>query len=78
MGQDRFFLPYVSALRCVLLATVAIGRHHTSGEGQGIELVNVSYDPTREFYQDFNPAFAKYWASKRGSTASADVARRFG
>lgn len=25
------------------------------------ELLNVSYDPTREFYQDFNRAFARYW-----------------
>ena len=31
-----------------------------------IELLNVSYDPTREFYQDFNQAFAKYWKAKIG------------
>ncbi len=29
-------------------------------------LLNVSYDPTREFYQDFNQAFAKYWKEKTG------------
>jgi len=29
-------------------------------------LLNVSYDPTREFYQDFNVAFAKYWKAKTG------------
>jgi sulfate transport system substrate-binding protein len=27
-------------------------------------LLNVSYDPTRELYQDFNAAFAKYWEAK--------------
>ena len=27
-------------------------------------LLNVSYDPTRELYQDYNQAFAKYWSSK--------------
>ena len=27
-------------------------------------LLNVSYDPTRELYQDFNAAFAKYWQSE--------------
>jgi len=32
--------------------------------GQNITLLNVSYDPTREFYQDFNAAFAKYWEAK--------------
>ncbi len=29
-------------------------------------LVNVSYDPTREFYQDFNAAFAKHWKAQGG------------
>ena len=29
-------------------------------------LLNVSYDPTRELYQEFNPAFAKYWKGKSG------------
>ena len=31
-----------------------------------IKLLNVSYDPTRELYQDYNAAFAKYWKSKTG------------
>ncbi len=30
------------------------------------QLLNVSYDPTREFYQDFNSAFNKYWQSQGG------------
>ncbi|NHC07633.1 sulfate ABC transporter substrate-binding protein [Azonexus fungiphilus] len=29
-------------------------------------LLNVSYDPTRELYQDFNPLFSKYWKEKTG------------
>src|SRR5438093_7230657 len=29
-------------------------------------LLNVSYDPTRELYQDFNAAFAKYWQATTG------------
>jgi len=29
-------------------------------------LLNVSYDPTRELYQDYNLAFAKYWKQKTG------------
>src|ERR1035437_4549759 len=28
------------------------------------ELLNVSYDPTRELYQDFNKAFARQWKQK--------------
>ena len=35
-----------------------------------ITLLNVSYDPTRELYQDYNPAFAKYWLAKTGDKVS--------
>ncbi|HEY0907258.1 MAG TPA: sulfate ABC transporter substrate-binding protein [Methylophilus sp.] len=31
-----------------------------------VNLLNVSYDPTRELYQDYNEAFAKYWKAKTG------------
>jgi sulfate transport system substrate-binding protein len=31
-----------------------------------IKLLNVSYDPTRELYQDYNAAFAKFWKAKTG------------
>ncbi len=31
-----------------------------------ISLLNVSYDPTRELYQVYNEAFAKYWKAKTG------------
>jgi sulfate/thiosulfate transport system substrate-binding protein len=37
----------------------------TAGAGE-IKLLNVSYDPTREFYQEYNAAFAKYWKAKTG------------
>ena len=33
-----------------------------------IQLLNVSYDPTRELYQEYNAAFAKYWQGKTGDT----------
>lgn len=33
-------------------------------------LLNVSYDVTREFYKDFNPAFVKYWKQKTGETVT--------
>jgi len=35
-----------------------------------IKLLNVSYDPTRELYQDFNAAFSKYWLAKTGDTVT--------
>ena len=33
-------------------------------------LLNVSYDPTRELYADFNAAFAKHWKAKTGETVA--------
>jgi sulfate transport system substrate-binding protein len=33
---------------------------------EAVTLLNVSYDPTREFYQDFNQAFVKDWQKKTG------------
>ena len=35
-----------------------------------VELLNVSYDPTRELYAEFNAAFAKYWQAKTGQTVT--------
>ena len=33
-------------------------------------LLNVSYDVTREFYKDFNPAFSKFWKQKTGESVT--------
>ncbi|MFJ7752234.1 sulfate ABC transporter substrate-binding protein [Peribacillus muralis] len=40
----------------------------TEGDGKAktVELLNVSYDPTRELYQEFNEAFAKHWKEESG------------
>ena len=35
-----------------------------------VTLLNVSYDPTREFYREFNEAFAAYWLEKTGETVT--------
>ena len=44
---------------CAILASV---------QAREISLLNVSYDPTREFYEDYNAVFAKYWKAKTGDT----------
>ncbi|MBY0431458.1 MAG: sulfate ABC transporter substrate-binding protein [Rhodospirillales bacterium] len=36
-------------------------------------LLNVSYDPTRELYQEFNAAFAKHWKSTANETVSVQM-----
>ncbi len=41
----------------------------TSAHAQkATKLLNVSYDPTRELYQEYNHAFAEYWKAKTGET----------
>jgi sulfate transport system substrate-binding protein len=37
-----------------------------------VRLLNVSYDPTRELYQDVNAAFGKYWKDKTGETITVE------
>lgn len=37
-------------------------------QAKDYNLLNVSYDPTRELYAEFNVAFAKYWKEKTGDT----------
>jgi sulfate transport system substrate-binding protein len=41
-------------------------------QGGNVTLLNVSYDPTRELYQDFNSAFAKYWKAKTGQVVTVE------
>jgi sulfate transport system substrate-binding protein len=36
-------------------------------------LLNVSYDPTREFYKDFNAAFAEKWKAEKGETVTIET-----
>ena len=54
-------------IRAAILG-VALTALGTSAAAQ--TLLNVSYDPTRELYQDFNAAFIKYWKAKTGKTVS--------
>ena len=51
-----------------LTGTVLIGTALTgpSAHAANVSLLNVSYDPTRELYEDYNKAFAAYWQKKTG------------
>jgi sulfate/thiosulfate-binding protein len=51
-------------LAALLSATAAVSF------AKDITLLNVSYDPTRELYQDYNVAFAKYWKAKTGDNVT--------
>jgi sulfate transport system substrate-binding protein len=53
-----------SILFSALLGTAVLA------QAADISLLNVSYDPTRELYQDYNAAFAKYWKAKTGDNVT--------
>ena len=56
----------VIAVSAALLALVA----STAVHAKDISLLNVSYDPTRELYVDYNKAFSAYWKGKTGDTVT--------
>jgi sulfate transport system substrate-binding protein len=43
---------------------------NATGGGKEVSILNVSYDPTRELYRDFNQVFAEYWKEKTGQTVT--------
>ncbi|MGB0127927.1 MAG: sulfate ABC transporter substrate-binding protein [Rhodocyclaceae bacterium] len=55
----------------LMAAGLAFGAAGTVAAAE-VKLLNVSYDPTRELYQDFNAAFAKHWKAQRGDTVSVN------
>ena len=52
------------------LATGLLASAASSFAQKSVELLNVSYDPTRELYVEFNAAFAKHWKAKTGQDVS--------
>ena len=50
----------------LLLATAVVA----SAGASEIKLLNVSYDPTRELYTEYNAAFAKHWQAKTGDSVN--------
>ncbi len=52
------------------LVALAVSATAAVAAAKDITLLNVSYDPTRELYQDYNAAFAKYWKAKTGDTVT--------
>jgi sulfate/thiosulfate-binding protein len=53
---------YISSMLILFVAAVFA----QPAAAKKITLLNVSYDPTRELYQKYNAAFAKYWEAKTG------------
>ena len=54
------------ALSTVAVAATLGAVAPTIAAAKEVTLLNVSYDPTRELYQEYNAAFSKYWKAKTG------------
>ncbi len=55
-----------SVFAALLLAVSLAG----NASAKQVNLLNVSYDPTRELYEEYNKAFAAYWQGKTGNTVT--------
>lgn len=53
-----------------VIATLALAGFSADALAKDVSLLNVSYDPTRELYEDYNKVFAKYWKEKTGDTVT--------
>jgi len=58
--------PRSAARRALMTATAALSIVAAAPATAQTVITNVSYDPTRELYQDFNAAFARHWKVKGG------------
>jgi len=69
-------LGLLTALGLLLLLTGCgspggVSRPGAAGsQGEAVEILNVSYDPTREFYKQYNQAFVQHWQKTTGQTVT--------
>ena len=63
--------PGARFVRSFFLVALSLSLTFSAGAAE-VKLLNVSYDVTREFYQDYNAAFAAYWKAKTGDTVTVN------
>ena len=68
MTTRRHFMNVSTRLAVVVALAGSAGTvlAQTPAAKPPVTLLNVSYDPTREFYVEFNAAFARYWKTRAG------------
>jgi sulfate transport system substrate-binding protein len=64
---SKLYAKSIFAIAGLVLALSTLAPTHALAD---TELLNVSYDPTREFYKDYNEAFAEYWKEKTSETVN--------
>jgi sulfate transport system substrate-binding protein len=63
---------WIHYLVTAILASLSPAVTPTGARGAEVTILNVSYDVTREFYQELNPAFAAFWKDKTGDTVTVN------
>ena len=75
MKRKRIAGVCIALAAVVLAGTFAVSGNNTKDKNH-VEIINVSYDPTREFYEEYNKIFADYWKEETGQ--SVDVIQSHG
>jgi sulfate transport system substrate-binding protein len=75
MNLER--LPVIRRSSILVLAALTLGaatlaRPKISPGATEVSILNASYDPTRELYQDYNADFGKYWKAKTGNDVNVN------
>src|SRR3954466_12976011 len=63
--NSKHWLPRLAVMAAFALVTATLFGVPQAHAAE-VTLLNVSYDPTRELYLEYNAAFAKYWKGKTG------------
>ncbi len=61
----------VMTAACCFAGCDSSSAESTNSQKPTIHLTNVSYDPTRELYADFNQEFAKHWRGETGRSSKS-------
>src|SRR5713101_4764534 len=73
--QSRSVRSWALPFAVLVLVSGVVGCRGKAGRGdpsKEVELLNVSYDPTRELYADINAAFGKEWKAKTGQSVKVN------
>lgn len=72
MKRNKSIRTLTTSGAILVLGFAFAGALTVSAIARDVKLLNVSYDPTRELYQEYNTAFAKYWKDKTGDTVKIE------
>ena len=68
--RDFIYILILTAAISYFVVGCGISQDSSSKSDSNEELLNVSYDPTREFYAEYNELFSEYWKEKHGEDIS--------